>query len=207
MRVFVLTCAVAITTAACSDLTSPDRLGTDADPFSWAATGGVCTDESPITILPDSLRAVLPAPGMFRTSDQDQVEFARRVPGGYAGRYLEDGELVIMLVDTTQLEAVVAELELTSWYRPEAIVRAKQARWDFGQLYDWYRHLAQYIHVVDGLTMTDIDEVQNRIEYGVTSEAARAELVTVLQAAAISCHLVATAIVENATADARLGHQ
>lgn len=200
MRAFVLTCAVAIATAGCTDATSP---GSDADPFSWAATGGVCTDETPISPLPDSLRAALPEAGAFRTSDQDQVEFARRVPGGYAGRYLEDGELVIMLVDTTQLDAVVAELELTSWYRPEAVVRARQARWDFGQLYDWYRHLAQYIHVVDGLTMTDIDEVENRIQYGVISEAARAELVAVLQTAAISCHLVATAIVEPATFDAR----
>jgi len=40
------------------------------------------------------------------------------------------------------------------------------ARWDFAQLFDWYRYLLPHLHAVPGVYMSDIDESENRIVVG-----------------------------------------
>lgn len=193
MRLVIIASGIIVTLGACGDVTEPQPSAALYE-WEWAPTGAICTDETPITPLPDSLVGPLPW-GTHPTTDDEQAEFARRVPGGYAGRYVENGQLVIMLVDTTKLQAVIAELEETDWYQSMPVVRARQVRWDFGQLYDWYRHLALYLGGLSGLSTMDVNEVENRLQYGVLNEEAREALVSAFQGASPSCHLFATAIV------------
>jgi hypothetical protein len=70
----------------------------------------------------------------------------------------------------------------------------KQGRWDFAQLYDWYRFLAAGALALEGVTFTDIQESRNRLEIGAVDEEARGRLEQMLSALDLPCFLVATEI-------------
>ena len=113
----------------------------------------------------------------FRDDDDRWADLAREVPGGFAGMMLEGG-LVVFLVDTTQRDAALAALAARRGLegRDPKRVRVRKVRWNFAQLYDWYRYLNLHVWSDSGVVTSDIDEAENRITYGVMGEAARRQL-------------------------------
>ncbi|MQA90186.1 MAG: hypothetical protein GEU90_08120 [Gemmatimonas sp.] len=77
-------------------------------------------------------------------------------------------------------------------------VAVKQGRWDFAQLYDWYRYLNQHLWPVEGLSFSDIQEARNRLEYGAIDEPTRVEVENILADLDVPCFLVAIEIREYA---------
>ncbi len=124
----------------------------------------------------DSLGLSIPAPAV--TPDDRWAALAREVPGGFAGTMLEGG-LVVFLVDTTQRDAALAALGARGGLagRDPKRVRVRKVRWNFAQLYDWYGYLNRHLDFDhDNVAMSDIDEAENRITYGVMGEGARRAL-------------------------------
>lgn len=192
--------ALTLLGAACSSATSPD-----AAPERAASVGpaGVC--EGPATSLPPQLAAALPAVGGARTPDDRWAELARRVPGGFAGVMYDAppegapprtmGRPVLMLVDPSRAAEAKTALapHLAGFDVAGADVRA--VRWDFAQLYDWYRHLNAVVWQEPGVTMSDIDESANRIVYGAADEAARGRIAQRVTSRSLACDLVLVRIV------------
>jgi hypothetical protein len=114
------------------------------------------------------------APASRATIDDRWAEAARELPGGFAGMILEGG-LVVFLVDTTQRDTVLAALAARGALKGRDLrrVRVRKARWDFAQLYDWYRYLGLHVWSDSGVVTSDLDEGANRITYGVMGESAR----------------------------------
>src|SRR5439155_17869761 len=98
--------------------------------------------EVPVT-LRDSVRGL---GASLRDDDDRWAELAREVPGGFAGMMLEGG-LVVFLVDTTQRDAALAALAARGGLegRDPKRVRVRKVRWNFAQLYDWYRYLNLHV--------------------------------------------------------------
>jgi hypothetical protein len=97
------------------------------------------------------------------------------------------------LKDPSQLEAAAQALMregVPAW--PNAV--ARQGRWDFAQLHDWYLYLHDHVWSVPDVSTSDIQETANRIEYGVRHEEARAQVEDVLTSLRIPCYLVAIEI-------------
>jgi len=145
----------------------------------WARTGQSCPEDAPAVELPAALRDSLggPVPESRATSDDRWAAAARELPGGFAGEMLEGG-LVVFLVDTTQRDAALAALAARGGLAgmdPKR-VRVRKVRWNFAQLYDWYRYLGLHVWSASGLVTSDIDEAQNNITYGVKDESGRRRL-------------------------------
>jgi hypothetical protein len=184
---------------ACADATSPDA----AERAASAGRVGAC--EGPAASLPPQLAAALPAPGAARTPDARWAELARTVPGGFAGVMYDappadgpprtTGRPVLMLVDPSRAAQAKAALvpHLPGFDVAGADVRA--VRWDFAQLYDWYRYLNDRVWQERGVTMSDIDEAANRLVYGAADEAALERITQRLAALPLPCDLVLVRIV------------
>jgi hypothetical protein len=160
----------------------------------WASLGRICPDDAPAPSLSADARESVPLP-LSREPDANArwAALAGRVPGGWGGFFLENGVPTIYLVDPALKEAAIAVLT-TEGFPVTSSTRVKQGRWDFAQLYDWYRYLARHIQAVDGMSFSDVQEARNRIEYGVIDEATRARLEQTLAALDIPCFLVAIEI-------------
>lgn len=192
-----------ILVGACAEPVAPEP----EDPTS-ATVDKACHSNAPANSLP---AAKLNEIGPYRGHpymDSQWAEIARQVPGGWGGLYYErgagrqQGPLTIVLVDPTQrdraVEAISRLFRGSGWERltpelPNAVVQ--QGRWDFAQLFDWYRYLNQHVWQESGVTMSDIQESKNRIEYGVADEAARERLTRRLQGLNLPCFLVAIEVV------------
>jgi hypothetical protein len=109
------------------------------------------------------------------------------VPGGWGGYFFQDGVFVTYLVDTTKVAEATAALFDFGIHIRGAQVR--QGRWDFAQLYDWKLH----IYAQSGaprFISTDIDEVRNRLVFGVEDVAAGDSLATFFSSLALPCDLL-----------------
>jgi hypothetical protein len=140
--------------------------------------------------LDPSLR-LPPVTGAQNTDDQ-WAAIARQVPGGWGGALLVNGQPTIYLVHPEKRDEAVAALYAFGVGQPAFDVRLSavlQGRWDFAQLYDWYRYINVQARTVSGLYSTDIDEAQNRLHYGVDSGAVR-QFEGVLQTLDLPCDLV-----------------
>lgn len=193
---------VIVLASACSDPTAPEP----AESL-WAKLGRPCSASAPAFSLP---QAKFDSIGPYRGplyADAQWAQYARQVPGGFGGLYYapgaerQPGPLTIMLVNPKERKAALETLAQVFRGQPEERLvpqlpgaAVKQARWDFAQLFDWRRYLDRHAFSVQGLTSADIDEVQNRIEYGVENEAARDRLNEVLQQLGLPCHLVSIGI-------------
>src|SRR2546428_13207968 len=145
----------------------------------WPRLGSSCPADARGVELPaarrDSLGGLVPE--SRATSDDRWAEAARELPGGFAGKILEGG-LVVFLVDTTQRDAALAALAARGGLEgmdPKR-VRVRKVRWNFAQLYDWYRYLGLHVWSDSDLVTSDIDEAQNSITYGVRDESGRRRL-------------------------------
>jgi hypothetical protein len=102
---------------------------------------------------------------------------------------------VVFLLDTSKRAAVISELRSRgvgtglnwNWNGAEA----RQGRWDFAQLGDWYGYLTARVFAIDGVFSADIKESNNRLEYGVIDTAAKSAVETLLAALDVPCYLVA----------------
>ena len=156
-----------------------------------------CDTAAPAVPLPgapgDSMRA-LPN-DRPRTIDDRSAELARSAPGGYAGIYRERGRLVLLLADTTELEATLRVLlpQVDALYGGRGpsrdSVQVRRVRWSFAQLHDWYLHLTN-VAWRDDVHSSDIDEARNRLVYGVPDATAKERLEARLAAAGVPCGLV-----------------
>lgn len=189
--------------AACAEPLTPAPDGS-----AWAKLGRTCEPNAPAQSLPaDKLKQIGPDQGR-PSMDSEWAAIARQVPGGWGGLYYQpgtgrqQGPLTIVLVDPTKRERAVEALSRlfrgTGWERiipelPKAQVQ--KGRWDFAQLFDWYRYLNRHVWQEAGVTMSDIQESRNRIEYGVADEATRERLARRLLGLDVPCGLVAIEIV------------
>src|SRR3989449_203479 len=139
----------------------------------WTPLAPSCAADAPAVELPAAQRDSLggPVPESRATSDDRWAAAAREVPGGFAGKMLEGG-LVVFLVDTTQRDAALAARGGLEGRDPKR-VRVRKVRWNFAQLYDWYRYLNLHVWSDSGVVTSDIDEAENRITYGVMGESGR----------------------------------
>lgn len=160
----------------------------------WAGLGRSCRFDAPAVGVPVSVRDSLPMlVGSEPTVDDRWAAAARDVPGGWGGVYKDGATLVLYLVDTTRLEDATAAL-VTLGILPgtdSRLVTARQGRWDFSQLHEWYRYLTPQLVHDDGFASAGIDEAHNRITYGVTDNAARTRFERVLAGLGVPCFLVA----------------
>ncbi|HEX2076358.1 MAG TPA: hypothetical protein VHG08_01580 [Longimicrobium sp.] len=192
--------------AACSEpMTGADPAAisaVDPDDPAWVAAAEPCTPRSPaLSLTADKREALPPLTGRFDTPDDEWARVAREVPGGWGGLLYVEGRLTLYLVDPGQREAAVSALERllagTGHARVVPELRGaavRRGRWDFAQLYDWYRYLHQTVWQVGGMTSSDIDEGANRITYGVANQDARQRLERHLRSLGIPCYLVAIEI-------------
>lgn len=155
-----------------------------------------CT--APAFSIPDNLRLPPPSGGLG-TVDDRWAALARQVPGGWGGFFYHEGQPTVYLVDPSQREAALRAI--APHIGRDDVLRSavRQGRWDFAQMYDWYRYLAQHAWAVPGVHSSDIQEAQNRIIYGVRDEAAREQLTRKLTALGIPCGLVLIEITPPAT--------
>jgi hypothetical protein len=168
----------------------------------WANLTKACPSNAAAVPLSADKRIALSA-GSSRTIDDMDAEVARKIPGGWGGRFfLENGTTNMFLVDPSQKDAAIAALNATG-IAVTADINVRQGRWDFGQLYDWYHYvLANSLQSV-AWSGTDIQEARNRIEIAVINEGERSKLEAKLSSLGIPCYLVAIYIRGYATATSK----
>lgn len=103
--------------------------------------------------------------------------------------------LIVRLVFPEMREAAFAALEpalKTMYSRTFELDSAlvAPARWNFAQLYDWYRYLSNTAWSREGVISSDIDESQNGIVFGVATEDAARRVRGAMEAVGAPCGLV-----------------
>lgn len=154
--------------------------------------------EGPARSLSPIIAALLPRRDGGMQPDDQWADLAKEVPGGFAGVILSNGQPVLFLRDTSTAaaakRALAPRLRLYNFNVADAVVRP--ARWDFGQLVDWYNYLLIRMNFWwdIGLTSGDKDESLNRLHYGVEDEKSRERLVERLEAIGVPCDLIVIGI-------------
>jgi hypothetical protein len=151
-----------------------------------------CDSTSPGPSLAEDLRSSLPPPDPL-DRDVQWADIARQVPGGWAGIFLDgNGTLTMYLVDPSKEDEAKAALFALGVGLPRDVRQARviKGRWDFAQLFDWYRYIQPHIDFSNGISFTDIDEAQNRLHYGMVSAASKTTLETSMQSLNLPCELV-----------------
>ena len=155
---------------------------------SHAVPAGEC--DGPAVSPPPAAAAALPPRTGAMAPDDRWADLAREAPGGFAG-VLYDGGPVLMLARPEEAAAAKAALAPALPGFPVAAAEVRRARWDFGQLVDWYNYMLLDAGVWGpGVVSGDKDEAANRLRFGVVDEAARARLIGALDALGVPCGLV-----------------
>jgi hypothetical protein len=105
----------------------------------------------------------------------------------FAGMYIENGTLIVMLTDLSRpAESVRAAItRVFSSTRLSVLpIQARQATYSWTQLYTWGKAL-KLAFTVPNVWVTDLDEVQNRLSIGISNNAAKAPVLAVLTKAGI----------------------
>ena len=113
----------------------------------------------------------------------------------FGGAFLDNGVMTMYLTDTTErLDALAALNRLGvdghAW-GPD--VQVRKGRWNFVQLYHWYRYINQHLGNV-ALSGSDIDQARNRLLYFVPTDGDKRKLEARLSALGVPCFLVAVEI-------------
>ena len=184
---------------------APDSADTGAPLI--AASVPAC--QGPAQSLAPALAAQFRGDG-DRSSDAMLADLSRRAPGGFAGVFYEGsgpasssgrptlGRPVLLLTDPSQASAAKAAIAPALPNFDVAGAEVRKARWTFAQLYEWYRYLGNGpsgFWSAPNVTMSDINEVRNRIEVGVADEPSRAELTRRLSSINLPCDLIHVLIV------------
>ena len=165
----------------------------------WASSKRWCTPNAPATSIPAAARDSLPAYDSVLDVRGRRASLAHVVPGGFGGFFLDfkDHAPTILLTDPSRRGEAIPVLAARGidgmGIGPD--VRVRRGRWDYAQLFEWYRYLDPRIAIpgVDFVSL-GIDEVGNRIEYGVASKGGRKRLEQRLKALGVPCYLVAIRI-------------
>lgn len=140
--------------------------------------------------LDASLR--LPPVTGAQTVDDEWAAIARQVPGGWGGAFLVNNQITIYLVHPEARDQAVAALWGFGIGRPQYDVHTAtvlQGRWDFAQLYDWYRYVNVGAWTIEGLYYSGINRGTNRLVYG-ADPSAMARFDSFLQGLDLPCDLV-----------------
>lgn len=123
------------------------------------------------------------------TLDEQLARVAEHIPG-FGGIFLDErGQITVSLVPGEVTTQSVRELgaqiaTLLSWEEPRlraGAIRLVPARYSFLQLKQWHDLLSPQIFEQEGVVLTDIDEVQNRLRIGVESAERVPEVLEALQ--------------------------
>jgi hypothetical protein len=122
----------------------------------------------------------------------------RVVPGGFGGfTYQAANDAYVILLTNARRRADALAVLTTLGIDGIGLgpdVRVARGRWDYGQLYDWYRYLEPRIAGFGDFVSLRIDEPGNRIVYGVVTAAGRSKLERRLAQLGVPCFLVAIEI-------------
>ena len=157
---------------------------------SWANLGARCPPDAPALVVSQAALDSLP-PDTRNDLNTEWAAAARRVPGGWGGYFFRNGRSTMYMLEPSLKEEALAALRLEGIYvggDPVVLL----GRWDFAQLYDWYRYLRP--HLVAGVIETDVDESKNRLHYGVVDGGVRTAFEGTLAELGVPCHLVAISI-------------
>lgn len=132
-----------------------------------------CREEPSSPTLNPSLQSRAIAPKIY-SAEVPFHELAAETPG-FGGYYLnQDGQLVVLLVDTTKRSEVTTRImaHSTDGRLPPDLtskgVRVHAAQFDFPSLAHWRDLVTEaFLGVVDGVNETDADEVINRVRIGI----------------------------------------
>ena len=146
-------------------------------PLLFLASIVACTDVSD----PSATRPKIPSPGSPSSSQSalaarvvtldEQFEAVANVEPSFGGLYFENGSLHIVLTDVTRNPSLVRQAILgviTDSRLATAPIVVRQGTYGFAQLAVWGRQLPR-VFAINGVTSTDIDEVNNRLSIGVAS--------------------------------------
>lgn len=121
------------------------------------------------------------------------MDLAQRVPA-FGGMFFEHDNniLYVYLTDLSQEEALKQAIE--ELYRPRWLelhmypkeIRVLQGQYSYLQLKTWYDCLRWWVLPIPGVTMTDIDDKQNRITIGIDIGLKAAEKRRVIKAIEIA---------------------
>lgn len=163
----------------------------------WADVGSNCSASSPAIPLSSARRQTLPTvPANERTVNDEFASYARAVPGGWGGYFLQEGTPTLWLVDPSKRSAAVEALHDRGLTQIPTDVSVIPGRWNFAQMYDWYRWLKQEIADTPNLIGTDVQESANRIQFFVAHDSLRAVLDARLVELGTPCRLVAVGVSE-----------
>src|SRR5688572_5247253 len=108
----------------------------------WADLGRECKADAPATLLSAAARDSLPKRSS-RDMNDEMADLARDLPGGWGGMFLDQGVMTVYLTDPSQKAAFVSAAQGRLPVGPDS--RVIQGRWDFAQLYDWYRYIGRVV--------------------------------------------------------------
>lgn len=176
----------------------------NATPARQAAAS--CDPKTPAALSParrDSLSKQAPPAG--KPAEDRLTSLAASAPGGFAGAYLESAgtsttskdkprRLIVRLARPDERDAALKALlprirEIDGGDIDRGGVVVTPARWDLTQLAEWRRYLEPHAHAVAKVVSTEIDKTQNRLSYGVATQADRDALVEHLGTLQIPCGL------------------
>ena len=137
--------------------------------------------------LPDSLaRRLPPRTGRMRPDDQ-WADLAATAPGGFAGVFYDSAHTPILQLTHPELGDTAKKVLAETLAFPVKRAVIRRARWDFGQLVDWFNYLYPRL---PGPSIGDKDEALNRIRLAASSPEARERLIQALKAMDLPCDLV-----------------
>ena len=134
-------------------------------------------DYTPVDVKEIKSFADIPAPVEpgtepdFINHDARLELVSRHVPS-FGGMYSANGgTLVIILNDESKLDRAVAAI--AAYFGPDAItdpVFVERGGYTIAELTEWYRIAQDIVWQIDGVFMSDLDERNGRLEYGVVTE-------------------------------------
>ena len=115
-----------------------------------------------------------------RTFDEQLADITRQVPG-FAGAFLQDGQLMMNIKDVSRGQSMLETLQSLSPASERSVlaviqsnaserqVQFKAVRYDFLQLHKWRGIVEEEMRTESAATLIDTDERRNRIVIGVKS--------------------------------------
>jgi hypothetical protein len=162
----------------------------------WAEAPDGC--ERPSSMVPASPPAI---PGLdddgSRTAQWAKI--ARTVPGGFAGIVRKPGDRwELLMVDParrdTLISVVARRLRMQSTSSQPVLPSIRQVRWNYAQLYDWYRLLLAREVSKNAPVSIEIDEFNNRILIEVPDKLERLRILRRVEAIGVPCFLIAVRV-------------
>ena len=125
------------------------------------------------------------------TQDDHLEEVAAQEPA-FAGMFVENGQLIVMLTDLSRPVSAVRGAITSVFTDPRFTtipIQTRQAKYGWSQLYAWGTVLPRAFSV-PGVTVTDLDEVDNRISIGIANDAAKTPVLAMLARAGIPAEAI-----------------